>query len=157
MSSFVSGAYLDLTTVNKMQPLSNKLTAVKLQSDAIFEYIDEQLKQDPSRGKAVNGVFLYVITKNGKQAKQWSKCLLLSYIIINSTVFLSDVWLVEQSVRHWTLFMLIQMWVSGFVNVFVLHNGVIANIFVLRNVMHAINRFYWFSNQFLFPLCLLYY
>lgn len=76
MSPFVSGAYLDLTTVTKMQPLSNKLAAVKLESDAIFEYIDEQLKLDPSKGKAVNGVFLYVITKNGKQAKQWSKYML---------------------------------------------------------------------------------
>lgn len=65
---------MDLKTVNKMQPLLNKLAAQQLQSDAIFEYIAEQLKLDPSRGKAVNGVFLYNITKDGKQAKQWSKC-----------------------------------------------------------------------------------
>lgn len=59
-----------------MQPLINKLSAEQLQSDAIFEYIAEQVKLDPSKAKAVNGVFLYVITKNGKQAKQWSKYLL---------------------------------------------------------------------------------
>lgn len=58
-----------------MQPLANRLSAQQLQSDAIFEYIAEQLKLDPSKGKAVNGVFLYIITKDGKTAKQWSKYL----------------------------------------------------------------------------------
>lgn len=55
-----------------MQPIVNKLSAQQLQSDAIFEFIADQLKQDPSKGKAVNAVFLYIITKDGKQAKQWS-------------------------------------------------------------------------------------
>lgn len=56
-----------------MQPLINKLSAQQLQSDAIFEYISEQVKLDPSKAKSVNGIFLYVITKDGKQAKQWSE------------------------------------------------------------------------------------
>lgn len=71
--TFVSGAYIDLISVKKMKPQINKLSAQQLQSDAVFEYIAEQLKLDPSKGKAVNGIFLYVITKDGKQAKQWSK------------------------------------------------------------------------------------
>lgn len=56
-----------------MQPLAHKLSAQQLQSDAVFEYISEQLKLDPSKAQTVNGVFLCVITKDGKQAKQWSK------------------------------------------------------------------------------------
>lgn len=56
-----------------MKPIINKLSTEQLQSDAIFEYIADQLKQDPSKGKSVNAIFLYVITKDGKQAKQWSK------------------------------------------------------------------------------------
>lgn len=56
-----------------MTPAINKLSAEKLQSDAIFEFIIDQVKADPSKAKSVGGVFLYNITKNGKQMKQWSK------------------------------------------------------------------------------------
>lgn len=56
-----------------MQPTMNKLSSAELQSDAIFEYIIDRVKADPRKAKAVNGVFLYNITKDGKQVKQWSK------------------------------------------------------------------------------------
>lgn len=46
---------------------------VQLQSDAIFEYIIDQVKADPAKAKSINGIFLYNITKNGKQVRQWSK------------------------------------------------------------------------------------
>lgn len=56
-----------------MQPVMNKLASIELQSDAIFQFISDKLKEDPGKAKSVNGVFLYNITKGGKQAKQWSK------------------------------------------------------------------------------------
>ncbi|XP_065166886.1 peroxisomal multifunctional enzyme A-like isoform X2 [Atheta coriaria] len=43
-----------------------------LQSDAIFEFIISKVNEDPAKAKAVNGIFLYIITKDGKQAKQWT-------------------------------------------------------------------------------------
>lgn len=61
-----------MKSVIKMQPTINKLSAQQLQSDAIFQFIADQLKEDPGKGKSVNGVFLYNITKDGKQVKQWS-------------------------------------------------------------------------------------
>ena len=44
-----------------------------LQSDAIFTFIQDRVKEDPAKAKSVGGVFVYNITKDGKQAKQWSK------------------------------------------------------------------------------------
>lgn len=55
-----------------MQPTVNKLSS-GLQSDAIFEFIIDQVKADPGKAKTVGGVFLYNITKDGKQVKQWSE------------------------------------------------------------------------------------
>ncbi|XP_044744435.1 peroxisomal multifunctional enzyme type 2-like isoform X2 [Coccinella septempunctata] len=54
-----------------MQPSVNKLSS-GLQSDAIFEFIIDQVKADPGKAKSVGGVFLYNITKDGKQVKQWT-------------------------------------------------------------------------------------
>lgn len=56
-----------------MQPLANKISAPALTSDAVFEFIIEQVKADPNKAKSIGGVFLYKILKNGKEAKQWSK------------------------------------------------------------------------------------
>ncbi|KAL3285534.1 hypothetical protein HHI36_000065 [Cryptolaemus montrouzieri] len=66
----IGGAYIDLKSIN-MQPTANLLSS-GLQSDAIFEFIIDQVKADPGKAKAVGGVFLYNITKDGKQAKQWT-------------------------------------------------------------------------------------
>lgn len=65
-----------------MRPVPNKLSAQQLQSDAVFEFIADQLKQDPSKGKSVNGIFLYNITKDGKQVKQWSKYYFFAFLKI---------------------------------------------------------------------------
>lgn len=67
----IGGAYVDLKSVS-MQPLANKLATPELRSDAIFEFIIDQVKADPSRAKAVGGLFLYNITKDKKQVKQWT-------------------------------------------------------------------------------------
>jgi len=48
-------------------------TTMSLQSDAVFQKIIDGLKENEAKAKAVNGVFLYKITKDGKVAKEWSK------------------------------------------------------------------------------------
>ncbi|XP_050306235.1 non-specific lipid-transfer protein-like 1 isoform X3 [Anthonomus grandis grandis] len=55
-----------------MQPQANKLSGSGLKSDAIFEFIIEQVKADPNKAKSVGGVFLYKILKDGKEVKQWT-------------------------------------------------------------------------------------
>ncbi|KAJ8924435.1 hypothetical protein NQ315_007231 [Exocentrus adspersus] len=67
----IGGAYVDLQSI-VMQPLANKLSTPDLKSDAIFEFIIEQVKADPNKAKSVGGLFLYNITKDKKQAKQWT-------------------------------------------------------------------------------------
>lgn len=65
----------------------NKLSAQNLSSDAIFEFIQEKVKADPAKAKAVNAVFLYNITKGGKQVKQWSEYFLFWYQLRTATFF----------------------------------------------------------------------
>lgn len=67
----ITGAYVDLKSV-KMQPQIKKVSSASLQSDAVFETIVQRVKAEPAKAKAVNAVFLYNITKDGKQAKQWT-------------------------------------------------------------------------------------
>lgn len=51
-----------------------------LLSDAVFEMIQSRVKEQPEKAKSVNSVFLFNITKDGKQVKQWSKLLLLLFV-----------------------------------------------------------------------------
>ncbi|KAK9873245.1 hypothetical protein WA026_021733 [Henosepilachna vigintioctopunctata] len=74
----IGGAYIDLKSAN-MQPLINRLSS-KLQSDAVFEYIMDQVNRDPERAIRIGGVFLYNITKDGKQIKQWTMDLKNAYV-----------------------------------------------------------------------------
>lgn len=46
---------------------------MSLQSDAVFQKIIDGVKENQAKAKAINGVFLYKITKDGKVAKEWSK------------------------------------------------------------------------------------
>lgn len=71
---FLIGAYVEMKTA-KMRLVANKLSAKKLESDAIFEYIIDQVKAQPAKAKSINGIFLYKITVDGKPAKEWSKYL----------------------------------------------------------------------------------
>ncbi|XP_067642169.1 peroxisomal multifunctional enzyme type 2 [Eurosta solidaginis] len=43
-----------------------------LASDAVFQKIIDGLKENKAKAKAINGVFLYKITKDGKMAKEWT-------------------------------------------------------------------------------------
>ncbi|XP_044265364.1 peroxisomal multifunctional enzyme type 2-like isoform X1 [Tribolium madens] len=68
----IGGAYVDLNSVKIMEPINNSVSAPTLESDAVFEFIIEQVKADPNKAKSIGGVFLYKITKNGKEVKQWT-------------------------------------------------------------------------------------
>lgn len=46
-----------------------------LASDAIFQRITERVAEDLAKAKAINAIFVYKITQNGKVAKEWSKYL----------------------------------------------------------------------------------
>jgi hypothetical protein len=73
---------VDLISV-RMGPIANNVSAATLESDAIFQFIIDQVKADPNKAKSIGGVFLYKITKNGKEAKQWSKFMYDCLIFIN--------------------------------------------------------------------------
>ncbi|XP_050514402.1 peroxisomal multifunctional enzyme type 2 isoform X1 [Diabrotica virgifera virgifera] len=71
----IAGAYIDLKSVKPNESTTATLKSLSmsnLKSDAIFEFIIDQVKADPSKAKSVGGVFLYNITKDGKQVKQWT-------------------------------------------------------------------------------------
>lgn len=78
-----------------MSVLFNKLSAAKLESDAVFEFITEQMKLQPEKAKSVNAVILVKITKGGKAIKDWSKY--FTAIIELSTSWL---FLIETMIYH---------------------------------------------------------
>lgn len=71
----MAGGYVDLHSVRG--PVSsltlNRVNSEELASNLVFDGMQERINADPSLLKKVNGVFLYNITKNGKQAATWSK------------------------------------------------------------------------------------
>nr|CAI5840992.1 unnamed protein product [Callosobruchus analis] len=66
----ISGAYVDLKSVTVNMP--SKPSSQSLRSDAIFEFIIDEVKKNPQKAKSIGGVFLYKITKDKKEAKQWT-------------------------------------------------------------------------------------
>lgn len=48
-------------------------SSVTLKSDAVFKAISERISENIEKAKAVNGIFLYNITKDGQIVKKWSK------------------------------------------------------------------------------------
>lgn len=64
----LTGGYVDLKSVVSL----NRTSAAKLSSDAIFEGIQEKIDANPAKAKAVNAVFVYKVTENGKQVKEWT-------------------------------------------------------------------------------------
>ncbi|KAJ6643726.1 Peroxisomal multifunctional enzyme type 2 [Pseudolycoriella hygida] len=45
---------------------------MSLQSDAIFTRIKDRVSADQAAAKAINAIFCYKITSNGKVAKEWT-------------------------------------------------------------------------------------
>lgn len=72
---FISkGAYVDFKRVIPSDsPIQHLTSAETLQSEAVFNAIEENVKANVDKVKRINGVFLYIITKNGQPAGKWSK------------------------------------------------------------------------------------
>jgi (3R)-3-hydroxyacyl-CoA dehydrogenase / 3a,7a,12a-trihydroxy-5b-cholest-24-enoyl-CoA hydratase / enoyl-CoA hydratase 2 len=49
--------------------------AADVGSAAIFKQIEDRVNADPATAKKINAVFLYIITKGGKEVGKWSKLL----------------------------------------------------------------------------------
>jgi len=61
--------------------VKNKKSKMSLSSDAVFQRIIDGLKGNEAKAKAINGVFLYKITKDGKVMKEWSKLVIYIFIV----------------------------------------------------------------------------
>lgn len=74
-----TGAYVDLKEVRKSKSTATKpavsatTPSITLKTDVIFKVIGERIGENVEKAKAVNGIFLYNITKDGQIAKKWSK------------------------------------------------------------------------------------
>jgi hypothetical protein len=60
------------TSASESIPQS-KTSNMALESDAIFNAIKDRIGAEKEKAKAIDGVFLYKITKDGKVVKEWSK------------------------------------------------------------------------------------
>ncbi|RZF44785.1 hypothetical protein LSTR_LSTR000737 [Laodelphax striatellus] len=69
----LSGAYVDFHKIVPSDIVQKLLSSSELQSEAIFSAMSEQVEANLDKVKKINGVFLYVITKNGKEAGKWRK------------------------------------------------------------------------------------
>lgn len=65
----ITGAYIDLISIKMPEAVQS---SDNLASDAVFEFIADQVKLDPAKAKSVGGVFLYKITKDGKVVREWT-------------------------------------------------------------------------------------
>uniref|UniRef100_A0A1B6F4C3 Peroxisomal multifunctional enzyme type 2 n=1 Tax=Cuerna arida TaxID=1464854 RepID=A0A1B6F4C3_9HEMI len=67
----ISGAYMDLTQVCKVVA-PHPVSASGLMSEQVFSAMKERIDADLEKAKAVNGVFLWNITNNGKVEGLWT-------------------------------------------------------------------------------------
>ena len=56
--------------VDLLQPAAAESS---LASDVLFQELGRQISEHPDLVKKAKGIFLYIITKGGKEASQWSK------------------------------------------------------------------------------------
>lgn len=70
-----------MKTAQAQSTTSASSSSVELKSDVVFRTIDERMKENVDKAKAINGVFLYNITKDGQIAKKWSKYGMLILLI----------------------------------------------------------------------------
>ncbi|KAK6179329.1 hypothetical protein SNE40_011716 [Patella caerulea] len=70
----ISGAYVDLKdTVSSTETLKPTMpTGSQLQSDDVFERLSKEISQRKGLAAKINAIFLWNITKGGKQASQWT-------------------------------------------------------------------------------------
>ena len=84
-SNVLTGAYMDLKEVKTPSVRSNLCSAEKnLESDAVFTQMSDYVKSHPEQVKKINGVFHYIVTKNGEAQADWSEYNILNLELMNS-------------------------------------------------------------------------
>ncbi|XP_038078298.1 peroxisomal multifunctional enzyme type 2-like [Patiria miniata] len=68
----ISGAYVDMINLAPQPAATEPSSAGGLQSDLLFQEMSRQLPNNPDVAKKAKGVFLYNLSKGGKQAGQWT-------------------------------------------------------------------------------------
>ena len=67
-----AGAYVDLKENSSGVTRNRTSGTMGLNSDAVFASIQDRVANDQAKAKAVNAIFVYKITDNGKVAKEWT-------------------------------------------------------------------------------------
>lgn len=86
-SNVITGAYMDLKEVKTQSIKPNYCSAGKnMESDAVFDQMGDYVKANPEQVKKINGVFHYIVTKNGEPQADWSKYSIPTqiYLFLNS-------------------------------------------------------------------------
>lgn len=82
-SNVVTGAYMDLKEVKTPAVMPNYCSAEKnMESDAVFGQMGDYVKANPEQVKKINGVFHYIVTKNGSPQADWSKFSIFDFQIL---------------------------------------------------------------------------
>ncbi|XP_033634641.1 peroxisomal multifunctional enzyme type 2-like [Asterias rubens] len=69
----ISGAYVDLINLAPQPTVVEPAAAESsLASDVLFQELGRQISEHPDLVKKAKGIFLYIITKDGKEASQWT-------------------------------------------------------------------------------------
>lgn len=69
----ITGAYIDLKQVQPPTVMKNLCSAkVNLESDGVFEQINDYVKSHTEEVKKINGIFHYVVTSKGEPTAQWT-------------------------------------------------------------------------------------
>ncbi|XP_043466254.1 peroxisomal multifunctional enzyme type 2 [Leptopilina heterotoma] len=69
----ITGAYIDLKQVQQPTVMKNLCSAkVNLESDGVFEQINDYVKSHTEEVKKINGIFHYVVTSKGEPTAQWT-------------------------------------------------------------------------------------
>ncbi|XP_046555171.1 peroxisomal multifunctional enzyme type 2-like [Haliotis rubra] len=66
----LSGAYVDLTGSSEQQ--ASVVAPSQLQSDKVFELMQDQVKSRPGLASKINAIIMWVITKGGKPVSEWT-------------------------------------------------------------------------------------
>lgn len=78
------GAYVDLKECTGPALALHRTAASNLQSIEVFKRISERVAADPATAKKINAVFVYIITKDKKEAGKWSEYILIFYYLFCS-------------------------------------------------------------------------
>ncbi|XP_051155367.1 peroxisomal multifunctional enzyme type 2 [Leptopilina boulardi] len=69
----ITGAYIDLKQVQQPTVMKNLCSGkINLESDGVFEQINDYVKSHTEEVKKINGIFYYVVTSKGEPTAHWT-------------------------------------------------------------------------------------